>query len=246
MYKHPILLFASLLAVILSSCKTQDYVTICYKPGGDRVGYSMNIPYTKQVSYIYGDAEFCYFFRYGQGTRSTCLFIEYADNSFRGWWQFLINQMLEKYGEQAYEMVNTDTAQYVASYLVADSMGVSFPVYQSLRKHHIFNEKGQWEGNTKFRLLDTLSAVKTDTIVYEGISDGLAWKWFHVSYGITVGYVNVPLDEKSHFDDCILSLHALQPDLIGGDNFWKTYLATVKRKSELPEMKLEQILLENQ
>ncbi len=33
---------------------------------------------------------------------------------------------------------------------------------------------------------------------------------------------------------------------MGGDNFWKTYLATVKRKNELPEMKLKQILLENQ
>jgi hypothetical protein len=155
--------------------------------------------------------------------------------------------MLEKYGEQAYKMIKTDTAPYVASYLVVDSAGISFPVYQLERRNRIFNENGQWEGNTRFRLLDTLSTVKADTIVYEGISNGLAWKWFHVSYRVTVGYVNVPLNKKSYFDNCISSLHVLQPDLIGGDNFWKTYLANEKRKGKkLPKIRLKHVLLKNQ
>ena len=247
MYKYQIILFVSLFFVILSGCKSKDYAAICYKPGKYRVGYSMNIPYTKQVSYSYGGSDFCYIFEYGKDTLSACLFIEYADNSFNGWWQFLINHMLEKYGEQAYKMVKTDTAQYVASYLVVDSTGISFPVYQLQRRDRIFNENGQWGGNTRFWLLDTLSTVKADTVVYEGISNGLAWKWFHVSYGVTVGYVNVPLNKKSNFDDCISSLHVLQPDLIGGDNFWKSYLANEKRKGKkLPKMRFRQILLKKQ
>ncbi|MBO7586421.1 MAG: hypothetical protein J6T13_04505 [Bacteroidales bacterium] len=243
----PLTTFLTLLALVLCGCKSQDYVTICYKPGTDRVGYCMNIPYTRQVSYLLGGSDLCYIFEYNRDSITSYLFIEYADNSFNGWWQFLINNMLEKYGEQAYKMVNTDTAQYVASYLVVDSTGVSFPVYQLQRKNRIFNESGQWLGNTRFKLLDTLSTVKIDTIVYDGISNGLAWKWFHVSYGITVGYANVPLSEKCHFEDCISSLHVLQPDLIGGDNFWRTYLANEKGKGrQLPRIRLKQILLNNQ
>ena len=207
----------------------------------------MNIPRTKQVSYIYDGSDFCYFFEYSQDTISSYLFIEYADNSFNGGWQFIINNMLEKYGEQAYKMLNPDTAEYVASYLVKDSTGITIPVYQTFRKHPVFNEKGQWLGNPNFKFLDTLSVMPNDTIVYEGIHDGFVWKWFHISYKVTVGYANVPINQKPCFDKSITSLRILRPDLKNGDNFWNYYIENEKKgRKRTPIMKLKHILLDKQ
>lgn len=220
-----------------NSCKTM--VNITYKPDECRQGFSIDIPTYKKVSYINGENDWIYIFRYDDLKDGKMFFVSYSYSSISVYQIFLNEKIKKCYGDSVFIICENGY-----KYLKAHEKEMKYTYNYQCHDGEVKTASGYGNPNdvifTKLYLeqkgvthetlnIDTSSIIlhyKPDTLVFEGRDSNYVWKSIEIVGKIVVGYLNVPVKEKRLFDKCLSTVKEIDNISLETDIIVKTFLST--------------------
>lgn len=240
--KYSLIGFLSLLFFLENGCKT---ISITYKPNEWQQGFSMDIPTYKKVSYINGENDWIYIFRYDNIKDGKLIFVSYSYSSLSPYY-YLLNEKIEKqYGDSVFV-----TNENGYKYLKRKEQHIEYTYNYRCDNGNVKIASGH--GNPKDVLyekmfferlglhhetynIDTSSIqllYQPDTLVYEGVDGDSSWKSIEIVGKIIVGYINVPLKEKRKFDKYLSTIKEIDRISLETDTIVKSFLAPSEKKEK--------------
>jgi len=181
------ILILSCFVILFAGCKMIELkmMNIIYKPNVEKQGYSMFIPSTKLIGYIEGEGEYCYNFYYKYDTLNTIVYISYSGMNFNS--DINAENIQNQYGDSIYNIRfegDPDDLNHIQQLLY-----------------------GKKDSSQYIPQLP-------DTLILEGNDGVYCWKDIKIKRKINVGYINIPIEKKEIFDQCLSSLSLLSDSSI--------------------------------